>query len=236
MRAYVRTCVRTCVRAYVRAYVRARARARVCACMGSVLALCVYERTAQHCWQAWSLTQENYLPGTLPQDTWCTVQALLTSMISHTAAMEFNARSLALMVLILVARHFESVECTDNPGNTQPGRNRSRVQSMPLFPLRKSWCKATEIEQVVQVNGCDAQRVKNKACVGQCYSYHLPGTLPRDNIPEESLRYCDWCRPSLKTWRKVSLKCPRLRSPQVDKLVEIILECACQKCSGNDGS
>lgn len=106
----------------------------------------------------------------------------------------------------------------------------ARHSSLPIFPGVKSWCNPVEIEQSIQAEGCEAKVIKNKACVGQCFSYYAPGTHPRKDLSDKRMKYCDMCKPSLKSWTKVSLKCPGAEHPQVDKLVEMIYDCTCQKC------
>ncbi|CAM9939779.1 unnamed protein product [Lampetra fluviatilis] len=79
-------------------------------------------------------------------------------------------------------------------------------------------------------------------CLGQCYSYSVPDTLPQTS---ESLLHCDSCTPSDTTWDVVTLQCGddysdggggdadddgAEGSPEVTKLVEKILRCECQAC------
>ncbi|KAJ7393287.1 Borealin [Desmophyllum pertusum] len=106
----------------------------------------------------------------------------------------------------------------------------SRKKPVSLFPAGEkttSWCNATDIEQSIREKGCEDKVIPNKACVGQCFSYYSPGTFPS----KRRMNYCDVCKPSLKSWTVVSLNCPGKKLPQVDKLVEMIYKCECEKCA-----
>lgn len=107
----------------------------------------------------------------------------------------------------------------------------SRKKSFLLLPETKtSWCSATDIEQPIEEKGCETKIIQNKACVGQCFSYYSPGTFPMRYASRKRTKYCDVCKPSLKSWTKVSLNCPGRKNSQVDKLVEMIYDCSCKKC------
>lgn len=105
-----------------------------------------------------------------------------------------------------------------------------RHSTLPLNSGVKSWCRALDIQQSLQETGCEDKVIANKACVGQCFSYYSPGTYPRKDLSDKRMKYCDMCKPSLKSWTKVSLNCPGTKHTQVDKLVEMIYDCTCQKC------
>ena len=106
-----------------------------------------------------------------------------------------------------------------------------RKKPFLLLPETKtSWCSATDIEQSIEEPGCETKVIQNKACVGQCFSYYSPGTFPMRYASRKRTKYCDVCKPSLKSWIKVSLNCPGKKNSQVDKLVEMIYECSCKKC------
>lgn len=95
-----------------------------------------------------------------------------------------------------------------------------------------SWCKATVFEQSIRETGCETKIVQNKACVGQCFSYYSPETFPMRYASRRRRRkYCAVCKPSVKSWITVSLKCPGKNHNQVDKLVEMIYACSCKKCT-----
>ncbi|XP_078374497.1 neuroblastoma suppressor of tumorigenicity 1-like [Oculina patagonica] len=107
----------------------------------------------------------------------------------------------------------------------------SRKKSMPPLPdTKSSWCMATDIEQSIEEKGCETKVIKNKACVGQCFSYYSPGTFPVRYAARKRTKYCDVCKPSLKSWTKISLNCPGKKNSQVDKLVEMIYDCSCKRC------
>ena len=69
-----------------------------------------------------------------------------------------------------------------------------------------------------------------RICIRQCFSYYAPGARPRKDLTDKRVKYCDTCKPSLRSWTKVSLNCPGAKHPHVDKLVEVIHDCTCQKC------
>lgn len=115
--------------------------------------------------------------------------------------------------------------------NSVNAREKSpRLSSLPLYNGVKSWCRSVEIQHSIQEQGCETKVIENRACMGQCFSYYAPGTHPRKDLSDKRMKYCDMCKPSLKSWTKVSLDCPGTNHGQVDKLVEIIYSCTCQKC------
>ena len=78
--------------------------------------------------------------------------------------------------------------------------------------------KTEEFEQTIQGKGCEAKVIQNKICIGQCFSCYAPGTRPRKDLTDKRVKYCDTCKPSLRSWTKVSLNCPGTKHPHVDKL------------------
>ncbi|XP_026576990.1 neuroblastoma suppressor of tumorigenicity 1-like [Pseudonaja textilis] len=104
----------------------------------------------------------------------------------------------------------------------------SHINKLALFPDKNAWCEAKNITQIIGHTGCNSKSIQNRACMGQCFSYSVPNTLPRST---ESLVHCDSCMPSNIQWDIVSLDCPHNEySSRVDKLVEKILHCSCQAC------
>lgn len=77
-----------------------------------------------------------------------------------------------------------------------------KVHNIVLYPHKHSWCKTTAIKQVVAYPGCDFIEVENNVCVGGCFSYSIPRTIP--SSPGEVVPYCDSCQPSTHTWKQVS--------------------------------
>lgn len=107
----------------------------------------------------------------------------------------------------------------------------SRKKSFLLLSETKtSWCRAKNMEQSIEEEGCETKVIHNKACFGQCFSYYSPGTFPVRYALRKRTKYCDVCKPSLKSWTKVSLNCPGKKNSQVDKLVEMIYDCSCKRC------
>ncbi|XP_058017356.1 neuroblastoma suppressor of tumorigenicity 1 isoform X2 [Ahaetulla prasina] len=104
----------------------------------------------------------------------------------------------------------------------------SHINKLALFPDKNAWCEAKNITQIIGHNGCNPKSIQNRACMGQCFSYSVPNTLPQST---ESLVHCDSCMPSSIQWEIVSLDCPNHQfSSRVEKLVEKILHCSCQAC------
>ncbi|XP_070812246.1 neuroblastoma suppressor of tumorigenicity 1 [Pituophis catenifer annectens] len=101
----------------------------------------------------------------------------------------------------------------------------SHINKLALFPDKNAWCEAKNITQIIGHNGCNSKSIQNRACMGQCFSYSVPNTLPQST---ESLVHCDSCMPSSIQWQIVSLDCPN--DSRVEKLVEKILQCSCQAC------
>ena len=95
---------------------------------------------------------------------------------------------------------------------------------------KRSWCMAEVFDQSILEEGCKTKVIKYKRCVGQCLSFYEPETFPM-LFARRRTKYCYFCKPSLKSWTKVSLKCPGKEHNQVDKLVEVIYACSCKKCS-----
>ncbi|NP_001158417.1 neuroblastoma, suppression of tumorigenicity 1 precursor [Saccoglossus kowalevskii] len=107
--------------------------------------------------------------------------------------------------------------------------NTHHVNTIALFPERTAWCEAQEIEQIIGHDQCTSKPISNRVCVGQCFSYRIPRTVP-PTPNKEDLHYCDCCRPSVVTWEKITLDCNSDEMPQVDKMVEMIQECTCKAC------
>ncbi|XP_059807954.1 neuroblastoma suppressor of tumorigenicity 1 isoform X1 [Hypanus sabinus] len=102
------------------------------------------------------------------------------------------------------------------------------INKLALFPDKSAWCEAKNITQIVGHTGCESKSIKNRACLGQCFSYSVPNTFPQST---ESLVHCDSCMPAQSMWEIVKLECSGNEAmPRVDKLVEKILHCSCQAC------
>ncbi|XP_013919001.1 PREDICTED: neuroblastoma suppressor of tumorigenicity 1 [Thamnophis sirtalis] len=105
----------------------------------------------------------------------------------------------------------------------------SHINKLALFPDKNAWCEAKNITQIIGHHGCNSKSIQNRACMGQCFSYSVPNTLPQST---ESLVHCDSCMPSNIKWDVVSLDCPQNGyMSKVEKLVEKILHCSCQACA-----
>ncbi|XP_066997263.2 uncharacterized protein [Anabrus simplex] len=110
-----------------------------------------------------------------------------------------------------------------------------KVHNIVLYPDKHSWCKTTPIKQVVAYPGCSSIEIDNNVCVGTCFSYSIPRTVP--SAPGEVIKpYCDSCQPSAVTWKNLTLDCeggdPDLREMQ--KSVQIITNCSCSTCDLGD--
>ncbi|XP_046388322.1 SKI family transcriptional corepressor 2-like isoform X2 [Ischnura elegans] len=141
-----------------------------------------------------------------------------------------------------------------------------KVHNIVLYPDKHSWCKTTPIKQVVGggVGGgegggsgaggggggsdCESVEIDNHVCVGACFSYTIPKTLP--SSPGDAIKpYCDSCQPSAVEWKEVTLECsgggveedltlgtggtkpsaPKIRTTVVRK-VQVITNCSCSAC------
>ena len=72
--------------------------------------------------------------------------------------------------------------------------------------------------------------IQNKVFVGQRFSYYSTRTFLM-RFARKRTKYYYFCKPSVKSWTRVSLKCPGKKHNQVDKLVEVIYACSCRNCS-----
>ncbi|KAG8225088.1 hypothetical protein J437_LFUL000067 [Ladona fulva] len=150
-----------------------------------------------------------------------------------------------------------------------------KVHNIVLYPDKHSWCQTTPIKQVVggvagnaveggvgggeggsgdggAVGGggdCESVEIDNHVCVGACFSYTIPRTLP--SSPGDAIKpYCDSCQPSAVTWKEVTLECvggggneddttlggkavPRPRLTVVRR-VQVITNCSCSACDVAD--
>ncbi|XP_046673149.1 uncharacterized protein LOC124362570 [Homalodisca vitripennis] len=111
-----------------------------------------------------------------------------------------------------------------------------KVHNIVLYPHKHSWCKTTPIKQVVAYPGCDSIEVENNVCVGGCFSYSIPRTIP--SSPGEVVPYCDSCQPFTHTWKQVVLNCSSgdYKGELLSKMVQIIEDCTCTKCSEQSAS
>lgn len=113
-----------------------------------------------------------------------------------------------------------------------------KVHNIVLYPDKHSWCKITPIKQVVTYPGCSSIEIDNNVCVGTCFSYSIPRTLP--SAPGELIKpYCDSCQPSDLIWRNLTLTCKGEDSEgsEMQKSVQIISNCSCSTCdAGEDGN
>lgn len=128
-----------------------------------------------------------------------------------------------LLVLMTDARPNKAI-------SQRPKGKNSRMKTIALFPKARSWCRAQEIGQIIEHEGCTPKKITNNFCIGQCFSYASPDILPSET--ELRLKYCDSCQPTKRNWVKVNLECPG-QPNGVDKLVEMVLECKCKDCRRN---
>ncbi|XP_077998877.1 neuroblastoma suppressor of tumorigenicity 1-like [Glandiceps talaboti] len=109
------------------------------------------------------------------------------------------------------------------------------VNTLALFPEKAAWCETQDIRQIIGHEGCTSKIIDNKVCMGQCISYRIPRTVP-PTPNKDDLHYCDCCRPSVVTWQKLTLDCDLEDMYEVDKMVEMVQECACKSCRDNADS
>ena len=110
-------------------------------------------------------------------------------------------------------------------------RRRAFSERVGCEPYERSLCERTFMsDQSIREEGCEIIVIQIKACVGQRFSYYSTRTFPV-RFARKRTKYYYFCKPSVKSWTRVSLKCPGKKHNQVDKLVEVIYACSCRKCS-----
>lgn len=114
------------------------------------------------------------------------------------------------------------------------GLTEHKVHNIVLYPDKHSWCKTTGIKQIVAHPGCSSTEIDNNVCVGACFSYSIPRTMP--SAPGEVITpYCDSCQPVDYEWKEVTLTCSDESEEdegQVEliKKVQVITNCTCTSC------
>lgn len=105
-----------------------------------------------------------------------------------------------------------------------------QVHNIVLYPDKHSWCTSTPIKQVISDVDCDPVEIDNWVCLGACFSYSIPTTLPANNVDEVN-SYCDSCQPIKTSWIPVNLLFQNSSFIYIFKslLFQVILSC-------NDGS
>jgi len=68
--------------------------------------------------------------------------------------------------------------------------------------------------------------MNNSVCVGACFSYVVPNTVP--STAGDVTPYCDSCQPANTSWKQVELECTQ--GQNLRKYVEVIGECNCASC------
>lgn len=79
-----------------------------------------------------------------------------------------------------------------------------QVHNIVLYPDKHSWCTSTPIKQVISDVDCDPVEIDNLVCLGACFSYSIPRTVPANNGDEVN-SYCDSCQPVNTIWIPVSI-------------------------------
>ncbi|KAK7574197.1 hypothetical protein V9T40_011388 [Parthenolecanium corni] len=105
------------------------------------------------------------------------------------------------------------------------------IHNIVLYPDKHSWCTTTAIVQVVGHPGCNSVKIDNNVCVGACFSYIVPKTIPE--TPGDVLPYCDSCQPDHISWKKINLECTEgnYKNQNLTKYVQLIHDCTCGSCS-----
>ncbi|CAG0899964.1 unnamed protein product [Darwinula stevensoni] len=104
------------------------------------------------------------------------------------------------------------------------------VHNIVLYPEKHAWCKLTPIRQIVTGSGCGNVELENNVCVGTCFSYTVPQTIPKSPA-DDLLHYCDSCQPSEYYWKSVYLECEEGNKKKEERKVQIITGCGCSGCS-----
>ncbi|XP_025404930.1 neuroblastoma suppressor of tumorigenicity 1-like [Sipha flava] len=113
-------------------------------------------------------------------------------------------------------------------GSTNSTFREHKVHNIVLYPDKHSWCTSTSIKQVISAMDCDPVEIDNRVCLGACFSYSIPRTLPADNSDEVN-SYCDSCQPIKTLWIPIQLSCNG--GTNHTKHVQLIKECRCSSCS-----
>lgn len=114
------------------------------------------------------------------------------------------------------------------------GLTEHKVHNIVLYPDKHSWCKTTGIKQIVAYPGCSSIEIDNNVCVGACFSYSIPKTMP--SAPGEVITpYCDSCQPVDFEWKEVTLTCSDESeedegTTEMTKKVQVITNCTCTSC------
>ncbi|KAL0277653.1 UNVERIFIED_CONTAM: hypothetical protein PYX00_004874 [Menopon gallinae] len=115
------------------------------------------------------------------------------------------------------------------------GLTEHKVHNIVLYPDKHSWCKTTGIKQIVTYPGCSSIEIDNNVCVGGCFSYSIPRTMP--SSPGEVITpYCDSCQPVDFEWKEVTLLCSDESDEEEEgkvemtKKVQVITNCTCTSC------
>ena len=98
-----------------------------------------------------------------------------------------------------------------------------------LFTSYLCRVRQKNLSKPIQEGGCEAKVIQNGRDLHWAVLLFLysSGTRPRKDLTDKRVKYCDTCKPSLRSWTKVSLNCPGTKHPRVDKLVEVIYDCTC---------
>jgi len=106
------------------------------------------------------------------------------------------------MIINKTVRLCSSCEWCNNYWTIQP--TMVQVHNIVLYPDKHSWCTSTPIKQVISDVDCDPVEIDNLVCLGACFSYSIPRTVPANNGDEVN-SYCDSCQPVNTLWIPVSM-------------------------------
>lgn len=102
-----------------------------------------------------------------------------------------------------------------------------KVHNIMLYPEKHSWCRPTPIKQIISHMGCHSIEMENNVCVGACFSFSVPRTIP-ETPGDDRLYYCDSCQPDAVSWTEIFLDCPENPTQKsLSKKVELIQNCSC---------
>ncbi|KAL4084966.1 hypothetical protein QTP88_027825 [Uroleucon formosanum] len=148
------------------------------------------------------------------------IQMILTSL---------NAKKIVMNYFLYTSILVFSVRASAvGSNNNYTLLRRHKVHNIVLYPDKHSWCTSTPIKQVISDVDCDPVEIDNLVCLGACFSYSIPRTVPANNGDEVN-SYCDSCQPVNTLWIPVKLKCSD--GTNHTKRVQLIKECRCSSCS-----
>ncbi|XP_015928449.1 DAN domain family member 5 [Parasteatoda tepidariorum] len=90
--------------------------------------------------------------------------------------------------------------------------------------VKKDWCRTIPFTHKVTAPRCKPKVINNNFCYGQCNSFFIPQQRTSEGVAFQSYSNC---KPDRLRWSNVTLDCPDLIPPVVQKTVLIVDSCRC---------